>query len=172
MNVRIGQVFSLSLLVLSSTLLMGCQGVSLSTVNSASALHRNQGQILPPNARLVIDGQEILLEVAQTSDQQALGLMYREYLSPHQGMLFPFEFPRRASFWMKNVPISLDLIFLYQGKVQAMENSAPPCLQEPCPIYSPDVLVDQVLELAGGRALELGISIGDVLPIESISVSQ
>lgn len=150
---------------------MGCEKEGLSSLTSTSALHRNQGQILPTSARLVIDGQEILLEVAQTSDQQALGLMYRDYLSPNQGMLFPFESPRFTSFWMKNVPISLDLIFLYQGKVQAMENSAPPCLQEPCPSYSPDVLVDQVLELPGGRALELGIRKGDFLPIESISVN-
>ena len=38
--------------------------------------------------------------------------MYREELGPNEGMIFPYNPPRMAGFWMKNVPIPLDIIFI------------------------------------------------------------
>ncbi|MEO0455121.1 MAG: DUF192 domain-containing protein [Cyanobacteria bacterium P01_A01_bin.114] len=130
------------------------------------------GQLLPVTAQASIAGETIDLEVAETPEQQALGLMYRTELADNRGMLFPFEFPRRTAFWMKNVPISLDMIFLLRGEVQAISADTPPCTTEPCPIYGPDstTLVDEVIELRGGRAAELGLQPGDrvvITPIEA-----
>lgn len=112
----------------------------------------------------------IELEVARTPRQQALGLMYRENLEDDRGMLFPFDTPQPVRFWMKNVRISLDMIFLYEGEVVGIAAEAPPCntLAQYCPTYSPgeNILVDSVVELRGGRAAELGLTVGDVLDIE------
>ena len=52
------------------------------------------------------------VEIARTPQEQATGLMNRSELAPDRGMIFPFEPPRDASFWMKNTLIPLDMIFV------------------------------------------------------------
>ncbi|CAD5912444.1 hypothetical protein PCC9214_00128 [Planktothrix tepida] len=132
----------------------------------------NQGQMLPITAQAKIGGQVIQLEVAKTPQQQALGLMYRTALADDRGMLFPFDRPRVVGFWMKNCKIPLDMIFLRNGVVKAVQVNAPPCQQEPCPTYGPDVAVDQVIELRGGRSQELGIKVGDRIAITVVDFQQ
>ena len=156
--------------------LNGCSFVSLSQ-NQAGAekpqtdqvlISESQtpkGQNLPISARLMINEQQIDLEVAKTPEQQQLGLMYRSSLPDNQGMLFPFEQSLIASFWMKNVDIDLDMIFLADGVVDSIAHNVPPCRQDPCPIYRSNGFVNQVIELSGGRAEELNIQKGDKLNI-------
>lgn len=123
-------------------------------------------QNLPITAQAEIGATVIQLEVANTPQQQALGLMFRSELAADQGMLFPFTTPRPVQFWMKNVFIHLDMVFLRDGLVQAIEADVPPCVAEPCPTYGPrDVVIDQVIELRGGRAAELGLAVGDRIEI-------
>lgn len=160
-------IYSLSCFVLFSLPLLGCE------LDNSRADDRHGGmensQVIPKlpiSAITTINGEQIDLEVARTSEQQAQGLMYREAIAPNRGMLFPFEFPRRATFWMKNVNMPLDMIFIYRGEVKSIEANVPPCESEPCPIYGPETIVDQVLELAGGRAEELNIQEGDRLDIQ------
>jgi hypothetical protein len=124
------------------------------------------GQSLPLQAQMTIGEQTVLLEVAQTPEQQAIGLMFRKDLAADRGMLFSFNSARRVGFWMQNVLIPLDMIFLRDGKVQAISSNVPPCTTEPCPVYGPPVPVDQVIELRGRRAAELGIRVGDRLIIQ------
>ena len=128
-----------------------------------------QGQQLPIGAKTTIGGQAIALEVARTSEQQMLGLMYRPSLPDNRGMLFTFNPPRSARFWMKNVSLTLDMIFLKQGTVVAIFSNVPPCNTEPCPTYGPASTIDQVIELRGGRAQELGLKVGDRLAIKLIN---
>jgi hypothetical protein len=99
------------------------------------------------------------VEVAQTPEEQAQGLMFRERLGPNEGMLFPFNPPRPASFWMKNTLIPLDMIFIRtDGKIESIAaNTAPQSLK---PVESRGE-VAAVLEIAGGRAAELGLKEGD-----------
>lgn len=128
------------------------------------------GQQLPITAKVILGGEEIFLEVAETPAQQALGLMYRDALPPDRGMVFPMRRPRPVRFWMMNVPVALDMLFIYQGRVQAIAAAVPPCPVAPCPTYGPDqLLVDHVIELRAGRAAELGLQVGDpvdILPLE------
>jgi uncharacterized membrane protein (UPF0127 family) len=126
------------------------------------------GQQLPLSAQIKVADQVIQLEVAGTPEQQAIGLMNRTDLAADRGMLFLFESPRRASFWMKNTLIPLDMVFLLNGKVQAISSNVPPCKADPCPTYGPKVLVDQVIELRAGRAAELGLKQGDRLKVEKL----
>lgn len=99
------------------------------------------------------------VELARTEEEQATGLMNRSTLSPDRGMIFPFEPPREASFWMKNTLIPLDMVFIRaDGSIANIEaNTVPLSLQ---PVYS-DGPVAAVLEIAGGRSAELGIKAGD-----------
>ena len=160
-------IYSFGYFVLLSFPLMGCE-LDSSKADSPEVAVEKPHIIpeLPITANTIINGEQIDLEVAKTSSQQAQGLMYRDSIAPHRGMLFPFEFPRRASFWMKNVSMPLDMIFLYGGEVVSVEANVPPCESEPCPIYGPEAIVDQVLELAGGRADELNIQQGDRISIQ------
>ena len=127
----------------------------------------NQPQSLPITAQVLIADQMIKLEEAKTPQQQALGLMYRQSLPGDRGMLFSFSPPRIVRFWMKNVKIPLDMIFVRDGEVKEIASNVPPCNIEACPIYGPEnTLIDQVIELRGGRATELALEVGDRLIIE------
>ncbi len=135
----------------------------------ALAPSQPRGQQLPVTAVVELGGQRIALEVAQTPEQQALGLMYRPALAPDRGMLFPISPPRPVSFWMRNVPVPLDMVFIYQGRIQALASQVPPCITDPCPTYGPQgQLVDQVIELAAGRAAELGLQMGDGVAVRPL----
>jgi len=121
-------------------------------------------------------GQTIGLEVAQTPEEQARGLMYRPTLARDRGMLFTFDPPQIVTFFMKNVLIPLDIIFLKDGQVLEIAANVPPCTTSPCPLYFPAVEsaqaseptpVDQVIELRGGRAAELGLRAGDFVSIST-----
>jgi hypothetical protein len=131
-----------------------------------------QGQILPVTAEVQLGDQIIGLEVAQTPQQQAIGLMARASLADDRGMLFPFEPARPVSFWMKNVLIPLDMVFVYNGEIVAIASNVPPCETNPCPTYGPgQQAIDYVIELRGGLAEELGIDAGDPVNIEWLETS-
>jgi len=124
------------------------------------------GQILPITGTAEIKGETFDLEIATTPQQQQLGLMFRSALPANRGMLFPFSSPRRASFWMKNVPVPLDIVFLRNGTVVMVASQVPPCEADPCESYGPgNQLVDTVLELRSDRANELGLKPGDTVTI-------
>jgi uncharacterized membrane protein (UPF0127 family) len=139
-------------------------------VIASEPLPQSQGQQLPIAATMTIGDDVIELEVAQSEEQQAMGLMYRTQLAPNRGMLFPFSPPRVARFWMKNTLIPLDMIFLYQGQIQAILPNVPPCHRDPCPVYGPFKEIDQVIELAEGQAKVLNLTVGDRLTIQSVNL--
>jgi uncharacterized protein len=126
-----------------------------------------QGQTLPITAEITIANQHKLkLEVANTPQEQATGLMYRPALPDDQGMIFPMKPARPVQFWMKNVPVALDMVFLHREKIIAIAPQVPPCTTPQCPSYGPQGLVDHVLELRSGRAAELGLKVGDSAKID------
>jgi uncharacterized membrane protein (UPF0127 family) len=99
------------------------------------------------------------VEVARTPEQQAQGLMHRQSLAPDRGMLFPYEPPQNASFWMKNTLIPLDIIFIRaDGTIAMIAADTVPMSLDPIASLEP---VGAVLEIAGGRAAELGVQAGD-----------
>jgi len=101
------------------------------------------------------------VELARTAEEQAMGLMNRSELAPDRGMVFPFEPPREASFWMKNTLIPLDMIFVRaDGTIANIEANTVPLSLDP--VFSAGA-VAAVLEIAGGRAAELGIKPGDAV---------
>lgn len=149
--------------IITGLLLLGCQ-----SLGNAIPDQGGEAQYLDVTAVATLeDGTVIELEVAQTQDQQAKGLMYREPLPDNRGMLFPFEPASLVSFWMKNVPVALDMVFLHQAQVVGLQESVPPCQEQPCPTYGPRALVDQVIELRAGRASELKLEVGDRVQVTS-----
>jgi uncharacterized membrane protein (UPF0127 family) len=102
------------------------------------------------------------VELAQTDEERAIGLMYRENMPRGAGMLFIYPQPQpRIAFWMKNTRISLDIIFLdAQGVVKTIAANAVPYDETPLPGGSD---IQYVLEINGGLAAAMGISPGTEL---------
>ena len=103
------------------------------------------------------------VELAATEDEQRRGLMFRTDIPKDGGMLFapypPNGPPREASFWMKDTPTPLDIVFIRPDHsiARIAENTIP---QSEIPVSSGEP-VAAVLEIHGGRSLELGIKEGD-----------
>lgn len=99
------------------------------------------------------------VEVAASLEQQQTGMMNRNSLAPDRGMIFPYDPPQPVAFWMKNTLIPLDMVFIAPGgKILRIEDSAVPLSLDQVPSGG---TIEAVLELAGGRAAELGIKPGD-----------
>lgn len=149
-------------------LMMGCYPPisAIGTEPSLQESPQNIGQKLPIEAIAIAANRKFELEVARTPQQQAIGLMGRTSLADNRGMLFLFSSPQPIKFWMKNTLIPLDMIFLRDGKVQAIAANVPPCKTATCPTYGPDTESDRVIELRGGTAKEIGLKVGDRIGIE------
>jgi uncharacterized protein len=132
------------------------------------------GQKLPLTAQVTIGKQNVLLEVVRTSEEQAMGLMYRTDLARDRGMLFVFSPPRPVSFWMKNTLIPLDIVFVSNGVVKYISAKTPPCKTDDCPGYGPDpkTPIDSVIELRSGAAAELNLKVGDRLKVSNYSAKK
>jgi uncharacterized membrane protein (UPF0127 family) len=98
------------------------------------------------------------VQIAATPEQQEHGLMFVRSLAPDQGMIFPYDPPQDASFWMKNTLIPLDMLFIRADGTIARIATAKPLDLSPVPAGEP---IAAVLEIAGGRAAELRIREGD-----------
>lgn len=106
------------------------------------------------------------VEVADTPAEQAKGLMFRQELGPDAGMLFDFHESRPVSFWMQNTLIPLDMLFIRSdGTIANIHVNARPL--DPTSIPS-DGPVEFVLEIPGGRSVELGIKAGDAVTNDRI----
>ena len=131
-----------------------------STASPSTAVHPESG--LPVVALTVTHAGKphvFRVEIASSSQQQARGLMFRARMGADDGMIFPMNPPRDASFWMKNTVIPLDIIFVgVDGRISNIAANAIPYSEEP---LSSVGKVKGVLELNGGRAAELGIVAGD-----------
>ncbi len=97
------------------------------------------------------------VEVVDTPEELELGLMHRETLEG--GMLFYFVPEKITKMWMKNMFIPLDMVWIYDKRVIHIERDVPPCLQDICPVYGPESVVDYVLEVNANATV--GVEIGD-----------
>lgn len=99
------------------------------------------------------------VELADTPEAQARGLMFRTALGDFEGMIFPSAVPEPRSFWMKNTPLSLDIIFIgTDGRILNIAANTVPYSTES---VSSEGIASAVLELRAGRAAALGIVPGD-----------
>ncbi|WP_300529920.1 DUF192 domain-containing protein [Maricaulis sp.] len=103
----------------------------------------------------------ISAEIAETQEQLARGLMYRDSLADDAGMLFRYEPAQRASMWMENTLIPLDMIYIdSDGLVVKVIAHAQPQTRRS---LTSDHVVVGVLELAGGQSIERGIGPGAIV---------
>ena len=116
-------------------------------------------QVTAPNGEL------IQVEVADTSAKRTQRRGFRDVLPAGKGMLFVFSKKDRYGFWMKNMKISIDIIWLNNHQVvDVVSHVQPP--DDPKkklqPFY-PKADANFVLELSAGEAKRLGFQTGSMV---------
>jgi uncharacterized protein len=101
------------------------------------------------------------VELAQSPEEWATGLMFRTAMPETHGMLFFYPTPRPIAMWMKNTYIPLDMVFiLSDGTISSIaENTVPQSLA----IISSRGPASAVLELNAGVVKKLGIRAGETV---------
>ena len=116
------------------------------------------------------------VEIAATSQERSRGLSGRESLPGSSGMLFVFESTRIPSFWMKEMLIPLDFVWIGEDcSVVDLHTDVPPpppgTSTGSLPNYRPSSPVRFVLEINAGKVDESRIEVGDPVNLEGIDVS-
>jgi len=117
------------------------------------------------HARVTLAGETFAVDVADTPELQSRGLGGRKRLGPNEGMLFVYAGKARRGFWMKAMVISIDIIWLDNDRIIHIEHRVPPPRPGTplgaLPTYAAPGPANGVLEIAAGRAAELGLRVGD-----------
>ncbi|MCO6408122.1 DUF192 domain-containing protein [Hoeflea alexandrii] len=121
------------------------------------------GPLPVDSERLFIDTSKgsvgFTVELALTPENRATGLMNRQSMAADHGMLFRFDQTRDVLMWMKNTPLSLDMLFIAEnGRIARIAENTVPYSETIIPSGSP---VRYVLELNAGTAAKTGVSVGD-----------
>lgn len=119
-------------------------------------------------ARTVIfpNGEKARAEVEIKQADMMRGMMFRESLPRGNGMLFVHTSPGQYGYWMYQVKIPLDMIWMDANhRITEIVSSAPPCQTKAsqCPTYGGNTTALFVLELGAGEARRLGLQVGDTL---------
>ncbi len=108
---------------------------------------------------------ELFVEVAGTREEMIAGLMDRSSIPEDGGMLFPYSEEREIAFWMKDMLIPIDIIFIDGNKkVNFVFANVPPCDEEEdkdCPQYHAQTPAQYVLEVSSGYTTKNRVRIGD-----------
>ncbi len=113
----------------------------------------------------------IVVEVADTSDERALGLMGRAEVPAGTGMVFVYPEPVSNAFWMGNVEVPLSIVWVLGDTVVGLAEMQP-CLaaDETCPRYSPGTLYTHAVETTGGTFTVAGVQVGDTVTMSGLDV--
>ena len=108
-----------------------------------------------------VNDKKLTIEVAKTTEEMMIGLMNRDSLGENEGMLFVFNSPRKARFWMKNTSIPLDIAFLNSEKVILQIRNLVPYRTDI--IQSSSNQITYALEVNKDWFLKNGIKVGQKL---------
>jgi uncharacterized membrane protein (UPF0127 family) len=112
-------------------------------------------------------GQTIQAELMLRREDMMRGMMFRTSLPPDRGLFFVHGRSGKYSYWMHNVRVPLDIIWIDKDhRIVEISANTPGCLeQDPvkCPQYGGHADSSFVLELAGGMAAKYGLAVGQTL---------
>ena len=111
---------------------------------------------------------ELILEFLhlKQKNEKLKGLMYKDKVEPFDGLIFEFNENEIASIWMKNMKISIDIIFVSkEGKILSIIEHAKPCIQKDCTVYT-TLNAKYVIETSSGFISSSGIDFYKNISIE------
>jgi uncharacterized membrane protein (UPF0127 family) len=149
--------------------MIGCESTGSDTTET-----RDDGTLIET---VTLGGEKIALELALDNATRTLGMGGRDFIAPDEGMLFVFKDPRMQSFVMRDCPIPIDILYLSRtGRIVRMYTMEPEPPQGPeesdmayesrLKRYPSGTLSQFVIELAGGRAGELGLQVGQTIDLD------
>ncbi len=135
-------------------------GLALSACANSSKPVDEAGNPLEELKVVTASGEHtFLVEIADDDAERQRGLMYRPPLADDRGMLFQFEQATEQSFWMRNTPSSLDILYIDPtGRIVSIAQHTTPYSEAPVPSNG---AANGVLELRAGRSAEIGAKPGD-----------
>jgi uncharacterized membrane protein (UPF0127 family) len=129
----------------------------IALVVSAPVLAQGQAQLNLPRTILSAGIHQIEAQVARTTEEHAVGLMFRKEMPPNEGMLFVFNAPSKQCFWMKNTSLGLTAAFVADdGTVVNLEDMQANTTESHCSTKP----VRYVLEVNQGWFAKKGIKAG------------
>jgi len=129
-----------------------------SAATSQVIIHSQKGELI-----------RVSVEIADTPQKRSFGLMYRRDLPESHGMLFLFPREESLSFWMKNTPLPLDIVFInVDHTIVSIAQNTTPFSEKPLPSGSP---AQFVLEVNGGFCQRHGVTVGDRVEFTELSSS-
>lgn len=103
--------------------------------------------------------------IADTNEERSKGLGGRDSLATNSGMLFIHDSPKKYTYWMKDMRIPIDIIWVLDDRIADIIPDIPPPLpgqsDETLERYSSTVDVNRVLETNAGFVQRNGIAVGD-----------
>ena len=117
------------------------------------------------------DGRQVgfRADVADTPGKREIGLMYRTDLADDHGMIFIFPGESQQSFWMKNTPRSLDMIFIGRDRrIVGIVEQAKPFSLDPRSVEGKSQFV---LEINGGLSKRHGFQAGDAVRFDGFDTA-
>lgn len=137
----------------------GAAATATTMETSNGAAFQKQGELAFLSKSGADTIRKIDIQLAQTDEQRADGLMYRQSMTDGQGMLFLFPSMEERAFWMKNTYISLDIVYIDdQMEIVSIQKYATPLSEESLPSYKK---AQYVLEVNGGFCDKYHVGYGD-----------
>ncbi len=125
--------------------------------------------------KIKINDVEIFVDIASSPEEKARGLSGTKSLGENEGMLFVFENKSRPSFWMKDMFIPIDIIWIADNEIVGIEENVPPPKKDTStsklPLYSPPTGIDYVLEVNGGFCEKNNIEVGNSIVFLDVSTN-
>ena len=118
------------------------------TTTLASSTAVDEAIVVPPRLagfevdEVAVGDRRLLLAIADSPDLRAQGLMGVTDLGDLDGMLFYWRHEAGGGFWMKDTLVPLDIVWFLEDGTFAGRASMVPCIEDPCPTYSPGAGVD------------------------------
>lgn len=126
-----------------------------------------------PTKTITVGSTKVDAQIAGTADRRAKGLSGVTSLKENGGMLFVFDTKSVIpAFWMKDMLIPLDIIWIGSGRVVRIDKNVP----VPTPgtadnslrTYSPGQPIDYVLEVGAGFSDKNKIKVGDTIILPTL----
>ena len=135
-------------------------GLAMSACAQSKTPVDEAGNPLEPLRVVTVSGEHaFLVEIADDDAERERGLMFRPPLADDRGMLFEFPDSAERSFWMRNTPSSLDIIYIDgTGSIVSIAHHATPYSEAPLPSNG---AATGVLEVRAGLTEQIGAKPGD-----------
>ncbi|MFH1012778.1 MAG: DUF192 domain-containing protein [Candidatus Peregrinibacteria bacterium] len=147
------------------TITVGLASVLLVVAGAHTFVVYQRDGTTPIALRTLYTEHRLRVSLATTPEEQRVGLMWVKKLRRDGGMLFAYEQPHLASFWMQNMEIPLDILFIgADHQIKRIVREAYPCLPNVvCPRFVSPEPVQYVLEVTSGYAKDHQVEVGDEL---------